>query len=49
MDFIFASMLQIIGNTLEGSMSNGPNHQNLQNTASFSLVDMDHCKLGFQH
>ena len=30
--------------SLEGSMSNGPNHQNLQNTASFSLFNMDHVK-----
>ena len=36
-DFIFASMLQIIGHTLEGSMSNGPNHQNLQNTSKYCI------------
>ena len=30
--------------SLEGSMSNGPNHQSFQNTASFSLFNMDHVK-----
>ena len=47
MDFIFASMLQIIGHTLEGSMSNGPNHQNLQNTASFLWLTWTIANLGF--
>ena len=44
------TMLQIFADnwsSLEGSMSNGPNHQDLQNNDF--LVNMDHCKLGFQH